>query len=444
MPLAAAAVGFLGTAGGAAVASAGIGAVGSIYAANQQNKANDKSLAAQNAATQQQLALQKQQYDDTVQRQQPFVQGGAQGFDALLKQYNLGSYAGQAAGGPDYQAYLAANPDVAAEAERAASEVGDVNKDGQTNALDYAQFHYDKYGKNEGRQLATIQPGAGNQTAEQQLQTQIGAEPTFAPRPTYERPTYTRPDYQEADVSLDKFQASPDYNFRLKEGSRNLNAFNAAKGVLGSGAALKSLVDYGQNTAAAEYGNWRGYVTGQTDKRNDFNQNAFGQDRAYGASAFSQDRGYGTDIYNSDRANTLNRYDANRNYKTDRADQQTNNLFNLASIGQNAAANVGNAGASYANNSGRVIQNNADSMSSAFQQRADTNSGLANGLAGLGQGVFNAFGSYNSRPAGGYNQGNYGGAQTSSQSWGLPAAMPITNATWRPGLYGNNLPTGGF
>jgi hypothetical protein len=412
MPLVAAAGAFLGTAAGAATVSAGIGAVGSIYASNQANSANKKAVAAQQQATNQQLQLQQQQYDQTRQDYAPYRGAGYAGIDALLSRFgvqSVGTSNAPTAGSPDWQAYLDANPDVAQYGAGHLSDYGDVNGDGQTDLTDFAQGHYSRFGQTEGRTLPTVQAQAADatapQTAEQQLQAQIGPEPTFAPRETY-----NRPDFQQPDVGLDKFQASPDYNFRLQEGSRNLNAFNAAKGVLGSGAAMKSLVDYGQNTAAAEYGNWRNYVTGQTDKQNAFNQDSF-----------QSDRGYNTDIYNTDRANTLNRYDTNRAYDTGRSDTQTQNLFNLANLGMGANAQTTGAGSSYANNTGNILQNNANVVSNAFSQTANNNAGLAGSLTGLGQSIVNAFGSKSgtkTATSGGWGSG-YSLPSSGTYQWGI-------------------------
>ena len=366
--------------------AAAVTATGSIYAANQANSAGKKAVAAQQQATDKQLALQQQQYDQTRADQAPYRTAGYGALDSLQSRLGVGSGATPQAGQPDYAAFVAQNPDIAAEAQRVLAQdpnsIGDLNHDGTIDATDYGQYHAQQFSD---RQVPTATAGSGPQTAEQQLQQQVGSEPTFAPRQDYQRPGF-----QQANVGLDQFQASPDYNFRLQEGSRNLNAFNAAKGALGSGAAMKSLVDYGQNTAASEYNNWRGYVTGQTDKQNAFNQDSFNSDRAYG-----------TDIYNTDRANSLNRYDANRAYATGRTDTQTNNLFNLAGMGSNATNQTQAAGQAYANNSGNILQNNANAVSNAFSQTAQTNSGLAGSLTGIGQSLANAFGSskYASNPS---------------------------------------------
>lgn len=55
---------------------------------------------------------------------------------------------------------------------------------------------------------------------------------------------------------LANFEASPDYNFRLTEGMKGVNQGAVVGGSLRSGAALKALNDYAQNTASSEYGNW--------------------------------------------------------------------------------------------------------------------------------------------------------------------------------------------
>lgn len=411
-PLLAAAGAFLATGTGAAVAAAGIGAAGSIYASNQANSAQKKAITAQQQAADKQLQLQQQQYDQTRADQAPYRTTGYSALDALSAKYGLGGGSSTPTGGqvgkPDYGAYVAQNPDIAAEAQRVLAadpnSIGDLNGDGAVDATDYGQYHAQTF---HDRNVPQGQSPDGQVQTESDLQTQIGQEPTFAPRQDYQRPGY-----QQADVGLDKFQASPDYNFRLQEGSRNLNAFNAAKGVLGSGAAGKALVDYGQNTAAAEYGNWRGYVTGQTDKQNDFNQNAFQSDRAYG-----------TDIYNTDRSNALNRYDTNRSYLTGRDDTRTQNLFNLAGMGQGATGATNAAGSAYANNSGNILQNNANSVSNAFSTTAANNNSTAGSLVGFGQQLANAFGGGGYKPVS--SVANYGAST-------VAAGRPITSATFTP------------
>lgn len=55
---------------------------------------------------------------------------------------------------------------------------------------------------------------------------------------------------------LASFQASPDYNFRMSEGLKGVNQNFATAGLLKSGAALRGISDYAQQTAAGEFGDW--------------------------------------------------------------------------------------------------------------------------------------------------------------------------------------------
>lgn len=49
------------------------------------------------------------------------------------------------------------------------------------------------------------------------------------------------------------FTTSPDYQYTLDQGNKNLNTGYAAKGALDSGAAQKALVRFGQNEASKQY-----------------------------------------------------------------------------------------------------------------------------------------------------------------------------------------------
>jgi hypothetical protein len=84
--------------------------------------------------------------------------------------------------------------------------------------------------------------------------------------------------------------SDPSYQFRLQQGQDAIQSSAAAQGGLLSGATLKALQNYGQESASQEYSN----------------------------------------AYNRFNADQTNRY---------------NRLSNLVGIGQNAAAQVGNAGA---------------------------------------------------------------------------------------------------
>lgn len=113
---------------------------------------------------------------------------------------------------------------------------------------------------------------------------------------------YFNQTYKGQDIYRD-----PSYQFRLQQGQDAIQSSAAAQGGLLSGATLKALQNYGQESASQEYSN----------------------------------------AYNRFNADQTNRY---------------NRLSNLVGIGQNAAAQVGNAGAQ----TSQAIANNTMSGANAL------------------------------------------------------------------------------
>ena len=67
--------------------------------------------------------------------------------------------------------------------------------------------------------------------------------------------------FAPSDLAMD-----PSYKWRLQQGTQNLNAVAAARGLLGSGQNLKDITDYGQGAASQEYGNaYNRYRTNRED-----------------------------------------------------------------------------------------------------------------------------------------------------------------------------------
>jgi hypothetical protein len=151
----------------AIIASAVVGAGASAYAGNQAAKAQTKASNQANAR-----ALEAQRRAE--QLNEPWRQSGM----AALGQRNAllgigggggGSSAGGGfAGGADYSAYLQANPDVQAAYARDIQQPHFRNL-GITSMEDYAQYHYENFGRAEGRQLPTV---AGPMGADGQPMTQ--------------------------------------------------------------------------------------------------------------------------------------------------------------------------------------------------------------------------------------------------------------------------------
>lgn len=361
--------------------SALLGGVGSIVGANKASKAADKAADAQSQAAQQQVDLSREIYYDQRGLQQPFYQAGLQGLYGssgimnllgmgtaqaqgptagapqpgttpnAFAQYASGTYGqapiGQAApqSGPNWQAYLDANPDVAQWAVTAsrqphftkgAGKAADTNRDGNLTPQEMAAYHYQQYGQGEGRQLPQFQPqqasqpsaggsgvpgtvgvggGAMQQGGSSQPMVQAGPSTATSAVPSEGPMTQT-------------LRQTPGYQFLLDENTRALENSFASRGKLLSGSAMKALQDRSMGIA----------------------------DQTYGATV--------------DRA------------------------FQLANIGQGGAAQITSAGNNYAANAGNAFANmGAASANAAYNKANAFNSGLQ-GVYNSAMGGLGAYGSY--------------------------------------------------
>ena len=122
--------------------------------------------------------------------------------------------------------------------------------------------------------------------------------------------------------------SDPSYQFRLQQGQNAIQSSAAAQGGLLSGATLKALQNYGQESASQEYSN----------------------------------------AYNRFNADQTNRY---------------NRLSNLVGIGQNAAAQVGNAGAQTAQAVANNTMAGANSIAAGQVASANNWANTANNLGSM-------------------------------------------------------------
>lgn len=83
--------------------------------------------------------------------------------------------------------------------------------------------------------------------------TETGQQSLFALADLYGVP---RPDGSGKFTTGKAFTGTPGYQFRLSEGEKAINRGMGAQGKRFSGARLKALSDYGQNTASAEWDNY--------------------------------------------------------------------------------------------------------------------------------------------------------------------------------------------
>lgn len=186
--------------GGASLVSGYMNAKGSKDAAKASAKGADQAS-----------QVQWDMFNQNRADQAPFRAGGLSAFNEYLA--NLGITPTQtattlAASDPG-QAYLMANPDVAADVYYG------------KNPLE----HYNQYGKREGRTWGAVATPAGSGI-------------TAAPNTS-----------QTMQDAFAKFRSTPGYQFGLTEGQRALESSAAASGGLFSGKAGKALTAYGQNYA---------------------------------------------------------------------------------------------------------------------------------------------------------------------------------------------------
>jgi len=123
--------------------------------------------------------------------------------------------------------------------------------------------------------------------------------PTFAAPPVVKPPEFSYADFTydpfNAPTASDVY-ADPSFQLRFGMGQKALENSRAAMGTIGTGAAIKDFINYGQNFASQEYGNV--------------------YDRA--ARTYAMNRGNALDQYATNRANAVGNY--NLNYQTQYTD----------------------------------------------------------------------------------------------------------------------------
>lgn len=182
------------------------------------------------------------------------------------------------------------------------------------------------------------------------------------------------------ELAFQRFRDSSGYQFRIGEGYDALNAQYAARGQMESGAAQRALLEYGQNYASGEFGNYMNYL---------------GNQQSLGATAASSAAGIGSNF-----ANTMS--NANTGYAN--AMSGLNNGYAAGVTGLNN--NLANAQSSYASNVGNIYSNQAIAKANNFNSM----------LGGIGSAIGGAAG-YFAGGAGGYGGGT--GVSYGTQYGGL-------------------------
>ena len=157
----------------------------------------------------------------------------------------------------------------------------------------------------------------------------------------YQQPTYTpeeiaaakqqamQASQQRATDAFNTYKNSTGYNWRFNEGMRSLNNGLASAGMLKSGSAMKSALNYGQGIASAEFGNYL---------------NALGNQQGVGVTAGSALAGVGQNY-----ANSLG------NIAMDNGQAQANAAIAKGAITSNALGQLSTIGAGLFNTSSPKI-----------------------------------------------------------------------------------------
>lgn len=326
------------------VAAAVIGAGASIYSSSQASAANNKSLRAQQQAQAEQMQWEREQLDRATQLNAPYTDAGYDALDQLMFELGLTQRGGE----PDWNAYMAANPDVAQRAQEGVTE-GLIGPGKQwATPQDWAKYHYENGGKAEGRQVTTT--------------------PVQAPqgRPDPETPTYFGPigaPGEAPSFSPGEYKTSVAYAAKQKEATRAVNTGYAAKGLLRSGAAISGLATKTDDLLDEDYGMW----WDQQLKAYDANL------RRWMANATQ---------YNKNRDVTLGQFNTDRSYDAGAYDTRFGNLLDVTRIGQSAANNTAAAGESFTQGASAASQRRADATSQAAANQAGINANLFGDLAG--------------------------------------------------------------
>lgn len=292
------------------VIAAGVGAYSAVSSGNAARKAAEAQTGAANQATeaqeriaQEQLAFQRQVYDDTQRRLSPYA---AVGYEALpyLKSLTLAGGGAtplslpqplpspQEGGG---QLFFASGQPAPLEAIIQASQIK-------------------SYTNGTGPSLYTAQ-GVG---ADQQMIDAIAQSLTPLPGGQTSLPGGVLPPGRgetgiapQFDFGPEDFQRDPSYQFRLNEGLKQVERSAASRGGATGGNALKAITAYGQEAASQEYGN----------------------------------------AYNR----ALGRFTTNVNAANNERDRQFNRLAALAGVGQTSTTQLNQAGANAVSQQGQTL-----------------------------------------------------------------------------------------
>lgn len=204
--------------------------IGGVVASSSSRRASKAQSASAEAASQAELDMYYQSREDAT----PYRQAGAAGVNRLAELLGLTVDEEQDGnvGDFDAQAYLRANPDVAA-----------------SQFANDPLRHYIEFGRNEGRQAFYIQPRSTDTTGQPQRSADFGS---------------LLRQFTGKDL-----ESEPGYQFRLGEGNKAVQRAGAAGSGIYSGAQMKALNRFNQDYASGEFTN--AFNRDLANKQNTFN-----------------------------------------------------------------------------------------------------------------------------------------------------------------------------
>lgn len=242
---------------GAAIGVGVLGAGASVVGASKNSKAINKATDAQTAGNDRAIAAQEKARTENLALQRPIYDAGLPAM--ATRNALLGLTMQQPAATPPAATLPTPQPNALAQL-RGGPGVADYYGAGD------GSIFTDGYGALSGALRNDMYPMTGINA----LLAREGQFPgpvsgfgggTFNFNTTQATPTQQQAGYpaitqQSARDAFDTFRNSTGYQFRLNEGLGALNSGWAGAGTLQSGAAGKSFIDYGQNYASGEFGNF--------------------------------------------------------------------------------------------------------------------------------------------------------------------------------------------
>lgn len=183
-------------------------------------------------------------------------------------------------------------------------------------------------------------------------------------------------------INTGDFYKSPDYQFRLNEGIKGVDAGASARGMLDSGATRKAEIKYAGNLAAGEFGSYASRLAQLAGIGQAAAGNAASSAANYGNAISNLRTGVANNISNTLTGTAGRLAGANDTYATQYGNAQLGLGTNLADTSTAYGNNFANAGQNYASGYASSVMNAANNQANAQLVQGANTSNAINGFAG--------------------------------------------------------------